>query len=200
MVEKNQPKRSKSLFFAEIPCFASALPMDSPFAMSNVTIRSLNDLQNLLPRLASVLSMTRAQLVIDQLRHLVEQSRGDELIVLTCEHTSGITSDTPRQSAIVVHHDRRSDFATMLLMGWSAGPAHVDDDDRTNGENELAQIEYATTALTDVLDPILYQRGVRFMQFATDVAGPSSDRQDFKRRYARVRVAGRDATATHWQP
>tara|TARA_R110002049_G_scaffold305056_3_gene501106 strand:- start:63743 stop:65008 length:1266 start_codon:yes stop_codon:yes gene_type:complete len=196
--------------------------------------------------------MSRAHLVIDQLRNLVGQSRGNEILVLSCETNAGdvsrsadqagavsgavsdaisaasdpmgthpvnpgsaSTSDTAiptRQAAVVVHHEPKTDFATMLLLGWSAGDVSPVGDVNLNEEGngkprtdvpdanlqEMDLIALATKALSGVLDPLLHERGVCFLQFATDVcsgrdrasqdavskdavsgdAAPASDRHD----------------------
>ena len=171
--------------------------------MSTITIRPLSELSRVLPVLASNLSMSRAHLVIDQLRSLIGSQRTDEILFLVREAGQPDAGDlrTDREAGVVIYHPRDADFATMLLAGWTAqsldpempSKADAPDHDQSQGDKEKGSqsatgdpVGRAGKELASVMNPLLYERGVRFMQFATDIDSSSA-------------VGATDPTAFQWQ-
>jgi len=90
--------------------------------MIDAYLRPLSELPRVLPELAATLSVSRAQLVIDQLTSLVEQRRSDRILLVTCDApvrcSEGLDgAPSKSQGCVVVYHPEEADFATILLAG-----------------------------------------------------------------------------------
>ena len=181
-----------------------ALVEDTPFMSSKpmslkIERVPLERLQQILPRLLSSLSIGRAQIALEQIRSTLQHRPHDEIIFLMASDLT--TSEQPlaaviamEQAAVAPHP--RSDVATIVHAGFlletplSVPPSASHDQNEPSLENlskpadsvavgPLPDEESIIRQLQIHLDRHLEQRGIRFVQWATDTAeqaGPSSSR------------------------
>jgi ribosomal protein S18 acetylase RimI-like enzyme len=123
-------------------------------------IAPLTELQPLLPRLLQHLSLSRAQIAIDQLRSTLAAGGADRILLLIGFRREA--SDTPIAAAIAIQQPESDPTVATLL---HAGPLDPVD-------------ETLQRSLIDTLSPFLNRqlvsRGVRFAQWATD-PGPNNE-------------------------
>lgn len=124
----------------------------------DVQLAPLADLEGLLPRLLQNISLSRAQIAIDQLRGAIQSRGTDRIVLITATHPDH--PDTPVAAAVAIQQPEADrGMATMI----HAGPIDQSDD---------GQQSECMAALTPYFEDQLSQRGVGFVQWATD-ADPS---------------------------
>ncbi|EMI21835.1 nourseothricin acetyltransferase-like protein [Rhodopirellula maiorica SM1] len=133
-------------------------------------LASLHDLPEILPHLLQDLSIGRAQIVVDQIRGLLDDGHQDSVLVVTAvdqdsasnQPGSNQLAKKPLAAAIAIHPPRHgestskpSDSATLLHAGWMSDVADAE-------RPEIIQ------RIKSHLDKTLSQRGVHFVQWACD--------------------------------
>ncbi len=127
---------------------------ENPF---QATVAPLEQMETILPRMLENLSIGRAQIAIDQLSMAVRDSP-DQVVFVTV--SSGATEPGVVAAAIVLHANQAtptgpSEAATLV---HSAPLAELNDATMTRVATELSRFT----------DTVLRDRGVRFVQWATD--------------------------------
>jgi ribosomal protein S18 acetylase RimI-like enzyme len=134
----------------------SVLPVSRRF---QATVDSLEKLRELLPRLCDHLSLARAHIVLDQVQDLLVSGAERRLLFVTASPVDDV--DRPLAAVVAIHSSidqavpHRVDTATVLCAGGL-------------GSNWQGGIETAGSALAEKFDQALRDRGVNFVQWATD--------------------------------
>ncbi|GAA5506779.1 GNAT family N-acetyltransferase [Novipirellula caenicola] len=128
-------------------------------------IAPVHDLPVILPQLLQDLSIGRAQIVVDQIRGLLDDGHPDSILIVTAidqDAASAPSGGKPLAAAIAIHPPQKgesprssNDSATLLHAGWIT---EVAEDER------LRIIQTIQTHL----DETLSRRGVHFVQWACD--------------------------------
>ena len=122
---------------------------------------SIDQLETVLPRFLEHLSISRSQIVLDQIRSAVAENPR-QLLLVTCKDEE----DTPIAAGLVqrpvdTSGNSVSDAATIIHVG-PLGPL------------DMASVAAASKQIQTVIDPWMRRAGIEFVQWATDV----SDRDD----------------------
>ncbi len=125
----------------------------------------ITSLEQILPKLLSNLSLARAQIAIDQIRTTISTNSLDNLVYATA--SSPDSPETPVAAAIAVQQassmsGQISDLATLIHPGGLS-------ESMVDGDRQIIP------ALSSTLDGELRGRGVRFLQWATDVCDAAND-------------------------
>ncbi|WP_146525125.1 GNAT family N-acetyltransferase [Novipirellula artificiosorum] len=129
--------------------------------MSSIRTRlaDLAELTAFLPKLLEKLSIARGQIIVDQLRSAIDDGKGDAIVIVEAiDEAAGCEARIA--AAILIDHvkgatEPPNDSATMLHAGWI--------DSHQNGHPPEA-----IRSLRTLLNQTLVQRGVHFVQWATD--------------------------------
>ena len=134
----------------------SVLPVSRGFRARVDTLAKLRDL---LPRVCENLSLARAHIVLDQIRGLLVSGGEHRVLFVTASPIDDV--GRPVAAAVVIHSAidqvdaHRIDTATLVCAGGLGG-------DWQGG------IEPVASALAEKLDQALCDRGVRYVQWASD--------------------------------
>ncbi|WP_442509818.1 GNAT family N-acetyltransferase [Novipirellula sp. SH528] len=129
-------------------------------------IAPIQDLPAILPDLLQDLSIGRAQIVVDQIRSLLDDGHQDCVLIVTAMDPES-ASGKPLAAAVAIHPPQRSgsasspnDSATLLHASWI-------------GEVPASKQARTIQVIKKRLDETLSQRGVTFVQWAWDENGSS---------------------------
>ncbi len=141
----------------------NAYETDSFVNAIRATVAPLDQLEQILPVLLQNLSIGRSQIAVDQLRSAVTEDRRQVVLVTAVDQAGDETM--PLAAAIVLHPlDSESGIRSEAATFVHAGPL-VPMDEPLMG--------ITLCELRQVVDRVLHDRGVRFVQWATD---PRMDR------------------------
>lgn len=120
-------------------------------------LASEQQLPSMLPQLLASLSIGRSHIILDQLRAVTAGDPSELVLITTREH------DVSTAAAIVVHPNKLPAIQSATLL--HAGPLVA---------MNVAQAQRTAHALGQALDQQMHQRGVNFLQWATDSPCPET--------------------------
>lgn len=120
-----------------------------------VQIAPLSTLEELLPRVLQNVSLSRAQIAIDQLRSVIQSSRRDRIVLLTAQHHN--SQETPLAAVVAIQHAVQESGTATIVHAGETQPI------------EQSLLRDVQVGLGFGLEREFARRKIRFAQWATDL-------------------------------